>query len=54
MDHEEREAAIIKRVYGSPYAHAENVLHRLRELERKMPTEVAIEVLFIEVVIGAE
>lgn len=50
MTPEEREAAIIARVYAAPYAHAENILIRLRALEREMPHDEAVEVIYHEVI----
>ena len=53
METEELEAQIVRRVYGIPsYAHAENVLLRLRELERRLPHREAVEILYQEVMEG--
>jgi pterin-4a-carbinolamine dehydratase len=49
---EDKEAAIIRKVYSAGYSHAENVLHRLAHLQRKMPHHEAIDVLYVEVVEG--
>lgn len=49
MGIEEREAAIIAVAYTPGYAHAENVLLRLRSLEESMPYADAIDVLHREV-----
>lgn len=47
---EDKEAAIIRRVYLGPYAHAENIMHRLTHLHREMPHSDAIDVLYKEVI----
>jgi len=45
---EEKQAAIIRRVYNSTYSHAENILLRLRELEAEQGLDRAIDMLHEE------
>jgi hypothetical protein len=47
---EEMEMAIIQVAYSGNYGHAENVLHRLRQLEERHDTGRAIEILYHEIV----
>ena len=47
---DDREAAIIRRIYTPGYAHAENVLARLRHLEQIMSPDLAVNVIYSEVV----
>lgn len=47
---EDKEAAIIRTVYGSGYGHAENIVHRLAHLKLRLSHAEAIDILHREVV----
>jgi len=46
---EEKQAAIIRRVYNAGYSHAENILLRLRELEAEHGLDKAVDILHDEI-----
>ena len=52
METEDKEHAIIRRVYSGSYAHAENIVLRLHHLQGRMSHVEAIDVLYAEVVEG--
>lgn len=41
-NHEEQEAAIIRKVYGHGYSHAESIMHRLAHYQQQMPHREAV------------
>lgn len=49
---EDKEAAIIRRVYRGGYSHAENILHRLQHLKLRLSHDDAVDVIHREVMEG--